>query len=271
MGVYNYNIYGEDPQYETVNPLKPGTVRADSNVSTMRNFLIESDELVTERPGTAEEAKEVIRKHLEAYGYAMLKAGIVSRVVYSGNKSLHFIITIDYEPESKEEYKYIFNRLADKLESEYNIKVDRSCGNPSRLTRKPDSVNTATGFLQKCLYRSENVFRCTNWHYCFYGEKEEAENARKYEEMIRANKSKQFVNVNQDKALKTNRKNVDDFLTALRCCPDGDRHNWIRQNIGRYLPQMKNLHQKGMFSWKEFLDAAGTKDSFNQYRKIVES
>ena len=117
-----YTTYPTDnsnDEYETINPIKEGERRSDENVVSMRNFVLEMDDV------PKEEQKEIARK--------LVNEHIVNRIVDSGNKSIHFRITVANEIRTKEEYKAIHAYLNNTY---FNGKADTKCSNPSRFTRK---------------------------------------------------------------------------------------------------------------------------------------
>lgn len=96
--------------------------RADHNVITHRNFLIELDGLPLS----------------EQINYVTQKIP-VSSITYSGGKSYHFIISL-VEPVSAEKYRELALRLHTLLPL-----ADKSCKNPSRLSRIPTAIRKDTG------------------------------------------------------------------------------------------------------------------------------
>jgi hypothetical protein len=130
----------ENDQFEVVNPLfSSNCTRSDTNTSSRRNFVFECDEI------GLDEQKELVR--------TLVSSNVINRAVYSGGKSIHCRITINYEPESKEEYKYIFSYLNDKY---FGNNADKSCSNPARLTRKPNGIRS-NGKKQLLVYKSSKV------------------------------------------------------------------------------------------------------------------
>ena len=175
FGVYK----NKNMPYETVNPINdqvelpdpyidkkrnkwvvPKNV-FDKNVLSRRRFLFEIDGM----------ALEDQRSILEP----LLKAHIIQRVVFSGNKSLHCVIEEEDEPEASpddEMYKWAWRFMAFKFFKDYRFKdlslpmkidntylevVDNRCGHPSRTTRSPFAMrcDESTGnkpVEQKLLY-----------------------------------------------------------------------------------------------------------------------
>ena len=156
----------EDDQFETINNCygfgkldeiagvteQHELTRKDDNVSSMRNFVFEGDEL------SLAEQKELIKENKD----------VINRVVFSGSKSLHCRITINFEPESKQEYKWIHNYLNNKY---FNGTSDKACSNPSRLTRRPNGIRD-NGAKQTLLFKSNTVLKCEELHEIYLKEKE---------------------------------------------------------------------------------------------------
>lgn len=140
----------EEAQFEVLNPIAGR--RADSGCTSMRNFIFECDETpLLEQKKMAEASREKI-----------------NRVVFSGNKSLHCRITINYEPESKEEYKWLFTKLNNMV---FDGKADKACGNPARLTRKPNGVRIENHRKQIVCWSNDSVLKCEKWHDEYLAEK----------------------------------------------------------------------------------------------------
>ena len=101
--------------------------RADANVTAYRNFLIEIDD------GSLKEQKQYIDDIGMPY----------SACVFSGNKSLHFLISLEEDLLS---YQMYYNAIEWVL----NIvkKADQLTKNPSRSIRFPDNVRHDTGKKQ---------------------------------------------------------------------------------------------------------------------------
>ena len=122
-------------EFEILNELKDCSNHKDENCLFHTRFLFEMDY------ATLNEQWELVKK---------LKDNI-TRVVYSGSKSLHTIIELDpqYEQFCKDHYKQIW-RLLNNLH--FGGKCDTQCVNPSRLTRTYGVVRASTGREQRLLY-----------------------------------------------------------------------------------------------------------------------
>lgn len=116
--LYNPNVDIKRPsKYLCVNPLKPGTTRKASNVASHRNFVIEFDSI--DDPHTQVEYMNIL--------------GIPYSIgVFSGNKSVHFIIALKHGV-SSDLYRNICSRLKRALK-----RADKACFEPARLTRMPN-------------------------------------------------------------------------------------------------------------------------------------
>ena len=137
----------DDDEFETVNPIKAGEKRCDDNVVSKRNFVFEMDE-------------ETLQGQMK-YTEKLIKDKVINRCVFSGSKSLHNRITINFEPESKEEYKWIFAKLNEKY---FDGKADKACSNLSRFTRKPNGYRKDKGKVQKLFFKAPFVLDCAYLH-----------------------------------------------------------------------------------------------------------
>lgn len=100
-----------------INPMRFS--RADDNVTSFRNILVEFDE------GTIESQYE----HLTNSGVPY------STLVFSGGKSLHAIISLEWPFTNKEEYKKFAKAIYAKIGN-----VDTANSNPSRFSRAPGAM-----------------------------------------------------------------------------------------------------------------------------------
>jgi hypothetical protein len=101
---------------------RPKNVR-DENVLEYKAFLFEMD-------GSSLEEQETILRPL-------YRIGMIQRVVYSGNKSLHVKVVMADSPTSKDEYTFCWNFLNNGF---FRGKSDGACKNPSRTTRSPFAI-----------------------------------------------------------------------------------------------------------------------------------
>lgn len=137
----------DEDEFETVNPIKAGERRCDDNVASKRNFVFEMDD-------------ESLQGQMK-YTEKLIKEKVINRCVFSGSKSLHNRVTINFEPESKEEYKWIFAKLNEKY---FDGKADKACSNLSRFTRKPNGYRKDKGKVQKLFFKAPFVLDCAYLH-----------------------------------------------------------------------------------------------------------
>lgn len=121
--------------------------RADTCISIPRYVLAELD---CYPKGWADEGKPIPKPDQEAFWASMIANGVPVRcVIDSGNKSLHAWIQVDchdYDDWVRTVKCDLFPNLLVPLG------VDRSCSNPSRLSRMPGHIRLETGNCQKLLY-----------------------------------------------------------------------------------------------------------------------
>jgi len=113
---YNREVNSDKIILAALNPIKGS--RLDSNVTNYRSFLIELD------VGTLKEQINTI-KHLKMPFTAQ---------VFSGNKSIHTVITLDEDLKSEAQY-----RLLAKWIFAIITTADDHCENPSRCVRIPEA------------------------------------------------------------------------------------------------------------------------------------
>lgn len=111
-----------------INPLKD--TRKDSNVSSFRSFLVEVDEM------TLPQQIEYIKDLKMPY----------SCCVYSGNKSMHYGITLNEDLPNEQVYRYLSQWLLNIV-----TRADQNCKNPSRMIRFPENTRQDTGRIQKLI------------------------------------------------------------------------------------------------------------------------
>lgn len=105
--------------YITLNPIKEGHTRADKNVSSFRNFLVEFDDMDLDRQ--TEYVKELGMPY--------------TTKVFSGNKSFHYVLSVE-GIEDYVEYAKLVSWLYAAVPG-----ADTSCKNPSRFTRIGEGVH----------------------------------------------------------------------------------------------------------------------------------
>jgi hypothetical protein len=117
------------PNQSWHDPLKPR--RADANVIAYRNFLIEMDKIDVDSQIA----------HINAIKMPYTTA------VFSGSKSIHFIISLEIPCEDAEKYR----ELAKRIQRAVGLSiVDKSTSNPSRLSRVPEAIRN-NGQVQNLL------------------------------------------------------------------------------------------------------------------------
>jgi hypothetical protein len=124
-------------QFVAVNAFRAGTSRANRHVARHRSFLVEFDRGT---PGEQTTWADAARLPW-------------STRVFSGRRSLHFVVTLD-EPVAPEDYRQLAARLLAAMPE-----ADQACRDPSRLTRYPDVVRVDTGKQQSILGVRERVSR----------------------------------------------------------------------------------------------------------------
>jgi hypothetical protein len=117
-----------------INPIKG--FRKDNNITKYRNFLLEID------TGNLQSQYEYIKK-LDIP---------TSACIYSGNKSLHFLISLEDPIPNEKTYRYIYKWIL-------NIAtlVDQNVKNPSRCVRIPGVIRPDTGKEQRLLKINKRI------------------------------------------------------------------------------------------------------------------
>lgn len=116
-----------------INALAGG--RTDLHVTSFRNILIEFDNMSL----------------IEQSAYVHEQKMPFSTVVFSGNKSYHYIISLDIPMLNLQSYKKIVNRIYNKMS-----KADKSTKNASRLSRTPNAVRDG-GAVQELLLVKDRI------------------------------------------------------------------------------------------------------------------
>lgn len=106
--------------------------RCDDNVVSFRNILIEMDKMEIEEQ----------RAYISKIGLPY------STAVFSGSKSIHFVISLTTPVPDRRAYDSLVKRVYKAVG--FN-KLDRTCKNPSRLSRMPRHVRADTGQMQELL------------------------------------------------------------------------------------------------------------------------
>jgi hypothetical protein len=128
---------GPSGPFICVNSLAANTARSDSNVACFRNFLIEIDKIpLVDQATYIEEIKMPW-----------------SAAIYSGGKSIHYIISLDEPCKTEKEYRELASFLIDDVVT----LADKSNKNPSRFTRTPDFIRPDTGRKQEIMELRKRV------------------------------------------------------------------------------------------------------------------
>jgi hypothetical protein len=121
---HNYKFF-------SVNPLIKGRSRKISNVKHHRNFMFEMDKV------DIKQQAEIVKTSKMPY----------STCVFSGSKSLHYIVSLKKPVEDVIVYKAIHKAVSEVI-TKYNGIFDNT-GDPCRLTRLPNVQRPETGKQQK--------------------------------------------------------------------------------------------------------------------------
>lgn len=105
--------------------------RSDENVTCFRNFLIEIDKIPL-----VDQALYIDEIRMP-----------FSAAVFSGGKSIHYVISLEEPCKDEAEYRELASFLIDDIVT----LADKSNKNPSRFTRTPDFVRPDTGRKQELL------------------------------------------------------------------------------------------------------------------------
>jgi hypothetical protein len=123
------------------NPSNPKTnTRRTSDVAKFRNFLVEFDDI-----SIKEQYEGVVELEFP-----------FSAITYSGNKSLHIILSLDEDLSSESEY-YFYSNWIHNILSCYIGKPDNSTKSPSFLTRFPNVLADNGYTAQKVLAINSRV------------------------------------------------------------------------------------------------------------------
>jgi hypothetical protein len=173
--------------FETLNPLPITTSeRKATNCIRLDTFLLEADETTPAISAIEEkrlteagydvrmQAEELYAERLkvqEDEAERLIKDGIVRRVVYSGAKSLHMLVTVSPAPQNLDERKWLDAHIKEVLGK--HVTFDASTSDAARLTRYPYPgtgkvrVTHNKGYTivgsQRVLYDSPDVVWEYNW------------------------------------------------------------------------------------------------------------
>lgn len=124
----------KDIQLVALNPIEG--FRRDVNVTKFRSFLVELDS------GSLKEQFEYVKSLNMPY----------STCIFSGSKSLHYVITLDEDLPDEETYRYIAEWIL-KIVS----KADQMTKNPSRSVRCAGNIRKETGNEMKMLELNKRI------------------------------------------------------------------------------------------------------------------
>lgn len=111
------------------------TSRADSNITSYRNFLLEIDSV------PLPQQIELVTSRLP-----------VTAITFSGGKSYHFIISLKEPLPDEAAYRRVVRGLMEVVPE-----ADKSTKNPSRLSRLPFATRPETGLIQELVYLGNRV------------------------------------------------------------------------------------------------------------------
>ena len=107
-------------------------------------FVFENDEMTLE-----EQEKYFLDRHSKTNVNKY-----IFRVIYSGNKSLHFWIYVKNAPTNVETYKKMAKKINEVV---FGGKMCQSCINPAQLMRAPNVIRPDTGKVQKVIKQTRKV------------------------------------------------------------------------------------------------------------------
>jgi hypothetical protein len=127
-------------EFELLNPIiKPvgndGIGASNDNCVSNNNYLFEFD-------GIPKQEQEQLIKTVREF---------INRVVFSGSKSYHCILTIN-DDLNGDSYKWMWNFLNENL---FEGLADKACSNPARRTRKPGIIRKDTGLEQTFIFQRD--------------------------------------------------------------------------------------------------------------------
>ena len=134
----------EDKPFFVINPIKPGSTRSIEGVKHFRNFMFEIDNDMDGNMVPLEKQKEIITVSKLPW----------STCVYSGGKSLHWIVSLQQPLTDAVEYRIwwkmmesILNKTAKEMG--LNLKFDGNVKDPSRFSRAAGAVRIDRKQIQR--------------------------------------------------------------------------------------------------------------------------
>lgn len=137
-----------DDAFLTVNPVNG--YRRVADVTAFRSFLIEVD------PKQWDQLSEHERSQVLNFQKTYIeRSGLpFSACIFSGNKSLHYLVVLDEPFRDYEDYKFYFRWLANILDE-----IDVQAGNAIAGVRVPGHLRQETGKLQKLEFIGRRIFK----------------------------------------------------------------------------------------------------------------
>jgi hypothetical protein len=230
-------------EFELLNPvIKPvgndGRGASNENCLITYNYLFEFD-------NSSLQEQETLIKKVREY---------INRVVFSGSKSYHCIITLN-EDLKDESYKWMWNFLNENL---FEGLADKACSNPARRTRKPNVIRNDTGLEQKLVFQ-RNIRLKIDYkkYYTEWLRKREIENAA----ARLASNSRQYGQTDlQTLAGRNINQNAKDLING-NLTQDGTRHARIFSAVSslKRLKRTKDevyelVKRTGIKDWKTIVD-----------------
>lgn len=129
-----YTFYKYNLELVSINAVRGA--RLDKNVTKLRTFLVEIDDLPI----------------VDQVKYMVNMRAPISVAVFSGNKSIHFGISLEQPILSQEEYVYYAKWLLNILKQ-----ADQNTKNPTRSIRIPFAKRHDTGKVQDLLYNNGRI------------------------------------------------------------------------------------------------------------------
>ena len=231
--------------FELLNPvIKPvgndGKGATNTNCLSHRNYLFEFDN------STKQEQENLINAVRE----------FINRVVFSGKKSYHCIITIN-DDLNGDSYNWMWSFLNENL---FESLADKNCSNPARRTRKPNVIRKDTGLNQRFIFQ-RNIrldFEYKKYHDEWLRKQEINNMAFRL-----ANKNRQY-NHNQVELQELVERNINQNAKDLingTLSQDGTRHDRIFSAVSslKGLNRMKEevyelVKETGIKDWKSIVD-----------------
>ena len=130
----------------SINPILG--VRNNENVTKLKTFLVEIDPKNWNELSDAD--KEITL--LDNLNYIKNIGMPYSTCTYSGNKSHHFLISLDQDIKNVEEYKFYYKWLTNIVD-----KADKQTGHPSISTRLPGHIRSDTFKCQQLIEINKRI------------------------------------------------------------------------------------------------------------------